>query len=139
MAMVEQMEDAPMSDLDAIELKAFLPAKDFDLSKQFYQDLGFTLCWEEEAVAYLHHGDHGSHGKAGFLLQRLYVKEFAENLMMHLIVKDVDAWWASIQGRKIMEKYGVRAEPPEDRPWKMRDLILVDPSGVLWRIAQDTP
>ena len=125
-----------MRSLDAIELKAFLPAKDFDLSKQFYQDLGFTLCWTEEAVAYLHYGDHG---KNGFLLQRFYVKEFAENLMMHLIVKDVDAWWTSIQEKKIVEKYGVRAEPPEDRPWKMRDLILVDPSGVLWRIAQDTP
>lgn len=128
-----------MSNLDPIELKAFLPAKDFDVSKQFYQDLGFTVCWEEEALAYLHHGDHGSHEKIGFLLQRFYVKEFAENLMMHLIVKDVDAWWASIQDRKIIEKYGVRAEPPEDRPWKMRDFILVDPSGVLWRIAQDMP
>lgn len=126
-----------MSNLDAIELKAFLPAKDFDLSKQFYQDLGFTLCWAEEAVAYLHYGDHD--GKLGFLLQRYYHKEFAENLMMHLIVKDVDAWWASIQDKKIIEKYGVRAEPPEDRPWKMRDFILVDPSGVLWRIAQDMP
>jgi hypothetical protein len=128
-----------MSNLDPIELKVFLPAKDFDLSKQFYQDLGFTLCWGEGDLAYLHYGDHGSHGKVGFLLQRFYVKEFAENLMMHLLVKDVDAWWTGIQDRKIIETYGVRAEPPEDRPWKMRDFILVDPSGVLWRIAQDTP
>jgi uncharacterized glyoxalase superfamily protein PhnB len=48
----------------------------------------------------------------------------------------VDAWWARILERKIPETYGVHAEPPEDRPWKMRDLVLVDPSGVLWRIAQ---
>lgn len=128
-----------MTNLHPIELKAFLPAKDFDLSKQFYQDLGFTLCWAESELAYLHYGDHGSHGNIGFLLQRFYVKEFAENLMMHLLVKDVDAWWSNIQDRKIMEKYSVRVEPPEDRPWKMRDFILVDPSGVLWRIAQDMP
>lgn len=90
-----------MSNLDPIELKAFLPAKDFELSKQFYQDLGFTLCWGEEVdLAYLHYGDHGSHGKVGFLLQRYYVKEFAENLMMHLLVKDVDAWWASATTRE---------------------------------------
>ena len=31
-----------MSNLKAIELKAFVPAKDFDLSKHFYQDLGFV-------------------------------------------------------------------------------------------------
>jgi uncharacterized glyoxalase superfamily protein PhnB len=70
-------------------------------------------------------------------LQRFYVKAFAENLMMHLLVKDVDAWWASIQ-EKITEKYGVWAEPPE-RPWQMRDFVLIDPSGVLWRIAQEIP
>jgi len=129
-----------MTKLHPIELKAFLPARDFELSKQFYQDLGFTLCWGTEGdLAYLHYGDHGSHGKIGFLLQRFYVKEFAENLMMHLLVKDVDAWWNDIQEKQIVEKYGVRAEPPEDRPWQLRDLTLVDPSGVLWRIAQEIP
>ncbi len=129
-----------MSNIEPIELKAFVPARDFELSKQFYQDLGFTLCWGTEGdLAYFHYGDHGSHGKVGFLLQRFYVKELAENFMMHLLVKDVDAWWASVQERKIIEKYGVRAEPPDYRPWKMRDFVLVDPSGVLWRIAQDAP
>jgi hypothetical protein len=129
-----------MSNSEPIELKAFLPAKDFELSKQFYQDLGFTLCWGTEGdLAYFHYGDHSCHGKVGFLLQRFYVKEFAENLMMHLLVRDVDAWWTRIQDKKIIEKYNVRAEPPEDRPWQMRDLVLVDPSGVLWRIAQDMP
>ena len=34
-----------MSNLIAIELKAHVPAKDFEISKQFYQDLGFNLCW----------------------------------------------------------------------------------------------
>jgi uncharacterized glyoxalase superfamily protein PhnB len=66
------------------------------------------------------------------------VKQFAENLMMHLLVEDVDAWWAHVQEKGIEEKYGVRAEPPADRDWKMRDFVLFDPSGVLWRIAQDS-
>jgi catechol 2,3-dioxygenase-like lactoylglutathione lyase family enzyme len=129
------MED-PVNNPSAIELKAHLPAKDFETSKQFYQDLGFTLCWSEGNLAFLHYGDHGSHGKVGFLLQRFYVKEFAENLMMHLLVDDVDAWWTHVQDQQIPQKYGVRAGPPEDRDWKMRDFTLVDPSGVLWRIAQ---
>ncbi len=120
----------------AIELKAHLPARDFEVSKQFYQDLGFTLCWSSEGLAYLHYGPHGAHGKAGFLLQKFYVKEFAENLQMHLLVKDVDAWWADIEAKQIAGKYAVEAAPPEDRAWKMRDFTLFDPSGVLWRIAQ---
>lgn len=125
-----------MSDLTAVELKAQVPAKDFELSKKFYQDLGFTLCWSNEGLAYLHHGPHGLHGKPGILLQNYYVKEFAENLQMHLLVEDVHAWWAHVQAKRIAESYGVRAEPPENRDYKMRDFILCDPAGVLWRIAQ---
>jgi catechol 2,3-dioxygenase-like lactoylglutathione lyase family enzyme len=125
-----------VSDLTAVELKVHLPAKDFELSKRFYQDLGFTLCWSNEGLAYLHQGPHGEHAKAGFLLQDFYVKEFAENLQMHLLVEDVDAWWAHVQAKRIAETYGVGTGPPEDRDWKMRDFVLFDPSGVLWRIAQ---
>jgi len=125
-----------VADLAAIELKAHIPAQDFELSKQFYQDIGFTLCWSGDGLAYLHYGPHGEGRKPGFLLQEFYVKEFAENLQMHLLVEDVDAWWASIQAKKILETYGVRAGPPGDREWKMRDFVLFDPSGVLWRIAQ---
>jgi uncharacterized glyoxalase superfamily protein PhnB len=65
------------------------------------------------------------------------VKEFAEQLQMHLLVKDVDAWWAHIQAKQIPEKYGLDMSPPKDQEWKMRDLELTDPSGVLWRISQN--
>lgn len=124
-----------MAELTAIELKAHLPSKDFELSKSFYQDLGFTLCWSHDGLAYLHYGPHGEHGKVGILLQDFYLKELAENLHMHMIVNDVDAWWARVQDQRLCEKYGVHAEPPDDRPWNMRDFVLVDPSGVCWRIS----
>ena len=134
---MRNVQEHQVQELVAIELKAHLPAQDYEVSKQFYQDIGFTLCWSNEGLAYFHYGPHGSHGKVGFLLQNFYVKEFAENLQMHLLVKDVDAWWADLHARRIPDKYAVRADPPEDRAWKMRDFILFDPSGVSWRIAQD--
>jgi len=84
-------------------------------------------------MAYLHLGPHGDHGKAGFLLQNFYPRDLAENLQMHLLVKDVDAWWKHVENAQLSEKYGVRAEPPEDRPWNMRDFVLFDPAGVVWR------
>jgi uncharacterized glyoxalase superfamily protein PhnB len=120
-----------VSDLAIVEIKAFVPARDFALSKQFYQDLGFELCWSSEQLAYLRHGN------SSFLLQKFYNKEHADNFMMHLLVEDVDAWWRHIEARGIASKYGIKAEPPEDRPWGLRDFILVDPSGVLWRIGQN--
>ncbi len=125
-----------MPELVAIELKAHVPARDFEVSKRFYQDVGFTLCWSNPGLAYLHHGPHGGHGKPGFLLQDFYVKEFAENLQMHLLVQDVDAWWGQVQAKQISQKYGVEIGLPENRGWKMRDFTLVDPCGVLWRIGQ---
>lgn len=75
-----------MPELVAIELKAHIPARDFEVSKQFYQDIGFTLCWSNGGLALLHYGPHGEHGLPAFLLQDHYVKEFAENLQMHLHV-----------------------------------------------------
>jgi uncharacterized glyoxalase superfamily protein PhnB len=128
---VEQGES--MGTLNTVELKAFVPAKDFALSKQFYQDLGFTMSWSDNDLAYMHHD------RTCFLLQNFYVKALADNFMMHLLVEDVDAWWDNVNQRQIGQKYGTRILPPEQRPWRMRDFVVIDPSGVLWRIAENTP
>ena len=120
----------PVSSLTTVEVKAFVPAKDFALSKRFYQDLGFELAWSDDHLAYLRHGN------SSFLLQDFYEPVHAGNFMMHLLVKDVDAWWRHVEAQGLAAKYGVQAEPPEDRPWGIRDFILVDPTGVLWRIGQ---
>jgi uncharacterized glyoxalase superfamily protein PhnB len=121
-----------MSDLNAIEIKAFVPARDFVLSKRFYEDLGFTIAWSDSDIAYLRCGD------CSFLLQNFYSPEHAGNFMMHLLVNDVEAWWQHVENSQLVAKYGVRAEPPGDRPWGMRDFTIADPTGVLWRIAQNT-
>jgi len=115
-----------------IEVKAFVPARDFDLSKQFYQDLGFDMAWSSDEMAYFCHGD------SSFLLQKFYVREHADNFMMHLLVEDVEAWWQHFQAQ-VAAKHGTKAEPPEDRSWGIRDFAFTDPTGVCWRIGQDIP
>lgn len=117
--------------LETIEAKAFLPAKDFELSKAFYTDLGFTCEWSSEDLAYFHHGP------SAFLLQNFHTQDFADNFQMHLLVNNADAWWAHIQQTGLVEKYGVRVEPPEDRDWGLRDFPLIDPAGVCWRIGNN--
>jgi len=121
-----------MSNLRVTEIKAFVPAKDFALSKQFYQDVGFTLASDGGGVAYFHVGD------ASFLLQDFCADGFAENFMMHLLVADVDAWWAKVEASGVVARYGVKLSAIEQQPWRMRDFCLTDPSGVLWRIGQNT-
>lgn len=117
--------------LKAVEIKAFLPAKDYALSKRFYADLGFDEASDVDGIAYFHHGD------VSFLLQDFYVEALASNLMMHLLVEDVDAWWSRVHKANLTGKYGVRLSQVELQPWRMRDFTLTDPSGVLWRIAQN--
>lgn len=120
-----------MTKLHITEIKAFVPARDFERSKQFYKDLGFTMASEGGGVAYFHFG------RRSFLLQDFCAEALAENFMMHILVEDVDAWWHHVQASGVVEKYGVRLTPIETQPWKMRDFCLSDPSGVLWRIGQN--
>jgi uncharacterized glyoxalase superfamily protein PhnB len=79
------------------------------------------------------------HGESSFLLQTCTIPEFISNFQMHLLVEDVDAWHTHIGEQRLVERFGVKAGVPENRPWGMRDFTLVDPSGVLWRIAQKIP
>lgn len=120
-----------MANLKVTEIKAFVPAKDFELSKRFYQDLGFTMASEGGGIAYFHFE------YSSFLLQNFCAEGFAENFMMHLLVEDVDAWWQKVQESDVVNKYGVKLWPIELQPWKMRDFCITDPSGVLWRIGQN--
>lgn len=120
-----------MSNLHVTEIKAFVPAKDFAVSKQFYLDLGFTMASEGDGIAYFHF-EHVS-----FLLQDYCAAGLAENFMMHMLVEDVDAWWNKIDQSGVVTTYAVKCWPIELQPWKMRDFCITDPSGVLWRIGQN--
>ena len=121
-----------MSNLAVTEIKAFVPSKNFERSKQFYRDLGFTQASEGGGIAYFHFGS------VSFLLQDFCAESLAENFMMHILVEDVNAWWDHVQQSGVLTKYGVKVTALEDQPWHMRDFCLYDPSGVLWRIGQNT-
>ena len=66
-----------------------------------------------------------------------YVKEHAENFMMHMLVECVDDWYQQVLRSGVRERFGTRVGIPENRPWGIRDFTLVDPSSVLWRIGQN--
>lgn len=122
-----------MENLAVIDLKAFVPAKDFALSRRFYADLGFTEKWHNDQIAEF------EAGSFRFLLQNFHAEGLAENFMMQLRVRDGDSWWKRISDAGLKEKYRLHmAKPPALQPWGLRVLYISDPSGVLWHIA-DTP
>src|SRR5208337_3272478 len=80
--------------------RPFMPAKDFDLSKHFYETLGFEKLLDGDVAIF-------RAGSGGFILQRHYQKDWAENFMMQLMVDDLDAWWAHIDGLDLPGKFNV--------------------------------
>jgi hypothetical protein len=120
-----------MPNLNTVEIKAFVPAREMAPSLAFYRALGFTVPWESPDLAYVHFGE------TSFLLQHFHAPGHAENFMMHLLVEDVDAWWRHVQDSGVLDLPGVRASPPQNQPWGMRDFPISDPGGVLWRIAKN--
>ena len=117
-------EDEPMS-LTVKELVVYVPAKDFELSKQFYSALGFELT---DAFG----GTKDCRlGGAVFRLQDYYVKDWANNFMMKFDVDDIDAWHA--HSKEIIDtgKFGDAKVSPPESVGDERVLHVVDPSGVL--------
>ena len=114
-----------------LDMKAFVPARDPELSKAFYTDLGFTINFSNDEISEL------QIGSCRFLLQKFYVPEHAGNFMMALTVEDSDAWWEHIQKKDFKKRYpGIMCKPPAMQPWGLRVLYLSDPTGVLWHITE---
>jgi hypothetical protein len=110
--------------------RPFLPAKDFTLSKRFYEALGFTKLFDGEVAIF-------QIGATSFILQNYYQQQWAENFMMQLVVEDLDACWAQIVALDLPGQFGVPApKPPAMQPWGMRVAYVVDPSGVLWHVSE---
>jgi hypothetical protein len=74
-------------------------------------------------------------GACSFILQNYYVREWADNAVMHMHVSDVTLWWNRIVALDLSERYGARTNPPQLEEWGLV-AGLIDPSGVLWRIAE---
>lgn len=110
--------------------RPFLPARDFALSKRFYEALGFRKVFDSQVAIF-------AIGESNFILQDYFQEDWAANFMMQLMVDDLDGWWTHIQSLDLPGSFGVPApKPPAMQPWGMRIAYVVDPSGVLWHIAQ---
>jgi len=111
-------------------IRPFIPAKDFELSKHFYEALGFEKVLDSEVAIF-------NAGSGGFILQRYFQEDWANNCMLQLMVDDLDQWWAHIESLDLTNRFGVPApKAPAMQPWGLRVAYVVDPSGILWHISQ---
>jgi hypothetical protein len=92
-------------------MRPMVPAKDFELSKRFYIELGFQPRPLTERLVEM------QLGAFSFILQDFYVREWADNFVVHVTVSDVGLWWDHIRSLDLAARYGVKLQPPEHFVW----------------------
>ena len=113
-----------------ISIRPFIGAKDFDVSRNFYRDLGF-----EEVVLFPDMSVFKKN-EIAFYLQRAYVKDWIDNTMIFSEVEDLDLFWKELVSLNLTDKYeGVRLSPIRNEDWG-RECFLHDPSGILWHFGK---
>lgn len=108
------------------DIRVFIPAKDFTVSKAFYTALGFNGSDASEDLTLYEKGD------CYFFLSRFYNQELATNLMMQLSVHDIDEAYehiSSIQG------FDIKFTQIKTEPWG-KVVYLWGPSGELWHVTE---
>jgi hypothetical protein len=87
-------------------MRPMVPAKDFEISKRFYIELGFQPRLLTDRLVEM------QLGAFSFILQAYYVREWADHLVVHVTVSDVGLWWDHIMSLDLPERYGVRIPSP---------------------------
>lgn len=117
-------------ELKAKSIRPFIGAKDFELSRSFYRDLGFQETILDDKMSVFE-----TEG-IGFYLQDYYVKDWINNTMIFLEVEDVARHWKELQALDLTTKYkGVKLTPIREEDWGS-ECFLHDPSGILWHFGE---
>ena len=111
-------------------LRTFIPAKDYNISRKFYQKLGFTETWFSQELSVY------QISKFSFYLQNLFVEDWANNFMLFLEVESCDAFWKYLNSLNLKEEFqNIKMIPPKTEAWG-RECLLIDPTGVLWHFGE---
>ena len=114
----------------AISIRPFIGAKDYEISRSFYRDMGFqeTVLSPDMCVF--------KTGQIAFYLQKAYVQDWIDNSMIFVEVEDVEQYWNELLALDLTTKYqSVKLTPIRKYDWG-RECFMHDPSGILWHFGQ---
>ena len=116
--------------MKAKSLRAFIGAKNFEISRNFYKDLGF------EEVILFHNMSLFTKDGFAFYLQDAYVKDWIDNTMLFLEVEDVKECYEELLSLNLPAKYeDTRLSPIQHNDWGS-ECFVYDPSGILWHFGE---
>jgi catechol 2,3-dioxygenase-like lactoylglutathione lyase family enzyme len=119
-------------ELKAKSIRPFIGAKNYDMSRRFYRDLGFqeTIISPDMSVF--------KTDTFAFYLQDAYVRQWIDNTMIFLEVDNVERFWNELLALDLPSKYKntqVKLTPIRIYDWG-RECFLHDPSGILWHFGE---
>lgn len=113
----------------SLSTRPFIGAKDYALSTNFYEAMGFTVtevgpdlsvCVNQQVV---------------FYLQNYYNKDWIENTMLFIEVEDLDKCHQDLMALDLPNTFnGARLSGIKKEEWG-RECFLHDPSGILWHFG----
>ena len=115
----------------AHSIRTFLGARQFDISRKFYRELGFQERIISKDMSYFIVDKH-----LGFYLQDYYVRDWINNSMVFLEVDNVQRYWSELQELGLHNQYkNVKLTPIKEYDWGC-ECFMHDPSGVLWHFGE---
>ena len=113
-----------------ISIRPFLGSQNFEVSRNFYRDLGF------EEVVLSHNMSLFKSQELGFYLQDAYVKDWISNTMVFMEVENVAQFWNDLVARDLTSKYEtVKIVPIRKLDWGS-ECFVHDPAGNLWHFGE---
>jgi len=113
-----------------ISVRPFVGAKNFEVSRTFYKDIGFTETVLSPVLSLFRSGE------VGFYLQDAYLKEWIDNTMVFFEVEDAGNVYEGLAAVHLSQKYqDVKLVPLRTEHWG-RECFLHDPSGILLHFGE---
>lgn len=115
---------------NAISIRPFIGAKNFERSRSFYKDLGFEEIVISPALSLIRWGS------LSFYLQNAYVQDWVDNTMIFFEVESVQEVWDELLALEPSKKYpDAKLSPIRVESWG-QECFLHDPSGILFHFGE---
>lgn len=115
------------------DFKPFVPSNNFEVSKSFYEYIGFNINWDIGEVCEV-----DTNFGFRFLLLPKNHNNYAHSLMLHFMVDSAEEWYEHFSSLELENKFeGTKVARPKLEPWGLLITYVWDPSGVLLHFAED--
>lgn len=112
--------------MESKDIRPFIPVKNFEESKSFYEALGFSSDDVTSEMSIM------SNGVCTFFLYKTDNAGSEKNFMLQLVVPSIESALSTI---KSIEGFNMKYEPIKEERWG-KVIYLWGPSGEMWHITE---